>query len=249
MPRRPRILLVNDDGIHGEGLEPLRLALAALGDVTAIVPERERSAAGHSLTLHKPLRLRLSRPGVYTINGTPADCARFGVLHQLRARCDLVVSGVNRGHNLGQDVVYSGTVAAAQEAVLNGIPAIAVSQGLRRGKADYTAACGFVARLTRRVLRRGLPAGICLNVNCPAVGEVKGWRAARLGERLYDKTVVMRRDPRGAAYFWMAGRRVRGLDLPGTDVAAVKAGYISVTPLRLDVTDQRALKALPAWRL
>ncbi|MDE2292006.1 MAG: 5'/3'-nucleotidase SurE [Elusimicrobia bacterium] len=246
-----RILVVNDDGLHGDGLEPLRAALAPLGNVTVLVPERERSAASHCLTLHKPLRLRLARPGIHTLNGTPADCARFGILHMLRPRCDLVVSGINRGHNLGQDVVYSGTVAAAMEGTLLGVPSLAVSQGLRRGRADYQAAASFAALLAKRVLRGGLPRGVCLNVNVPPrpAERLKGWKAARLGERVYDKTVTMRTDPRGDAYFWLAGRRVSGLDVPGTDVAAVKDGFISVTPLRLDATDPRLLPALGRWRL
>lgn len=244
-----RILIVNDDGFHGEGIDPLRAALAALGTVTVLVPERERSAASHSLTLHKPLRMREGRPGVHTLNGTPADCARFGILHILRGACDLVVSGVNRGHNLGQDVVYSGTVAAAMEAALLGVPAVALSQGISRGRADYTAAAAFAARISRRVLSAGLPAGVALNVNVPASGGRPpiGWKAARLGERLYDKTIAVRRDPRGGSYFWLAGRRVGGRNLPGTDVAAVKAGYIAVTPLRLDSTDRALLGKLDSW--
>ena len=251
MPKRPRILLVNDDGFHGEGLDPLRAALEPLGSVFVIVPERERSAASHSLTLHKPLRLRLGRPGVHTLNGTPADCARFGILHQLKGRCDLVVSGINRGHNLGQDVIYSGTVAAAMEAALLGAPALAVSRGISRGSPDYQAAGAYAALFARRVLAKGLPKGTCLNINVPPLpsGSVKGWKAARLGERVYDKAVAERRDPRGDAYFWMAGRRVGGRLIPGTDVAAVAAGFVSVTPLRLDATDRGLLKALPGWRL
>ncbi|MBI3298536.1 MAG: 5'/3'-nucleotidase SurE [Elusimicrobia bacterium] len=242
------MLLVNDDGVHGEGLDPLRAALAALGELKVLVPERERSAASHSLTLHKPLRMREARPGVNTLNGTPADCARFGILHLLRGRCDLVVSGVNRGHNLGQDVVYSGTVAAAMEAALLGVCAIAVSQGVSRSR-DYTAAAAFAAELGRRVLAKGLPPGVALNVNVPPDVKPRGWKPCRLGERLYDKTVAERRDPRGDSYFWLAGRRVWGRNLPGTDVAAVNAGYISVTPLRLDSTDRALLGKLGSWRL
>ena len=249
MARVKRILVVNDDGLHGEGLTPLRLALATLGQVTAIVPERERSAASHCLTLHKPLRLKPQGPGLWAINGTPADCARIGVLHHMRAGVDLVVSGINRGHNMGTDVVYSGTVAAASEAALLGVPAIAVSQGLRRGRADYRAAAGFTVRLAKKLLSRPKK-GLLLNVNVPPLAPeaVKGWKTASLGVRLYDQSVAVRRDPRGDAYFWMVGRWVRGRNLPGTDIAAVKAGYISVTPLRLDRTDTEGLPALAKWR-
>lgn len=249
MPREKRILVVNDDGLHGEGLTPLREALKALGKVTAIVPERERSAASHCLTLHKPLRLKPHGPGLFAINGTPADCARIGVLHLMRAGVDLVVSGINRGHNLGQDVIYSGTVAAASEAALLGVPALAVSQGLKGGRGDYRAAAAFAVRAAKRLLA-GPKRGTLLNVNVPALSpeDVKGWKAVRLGERLYDQNVAVRRDPRGDHYFWMVGRWVRGRDLPGTDVAAVRAGYISVTPLRLDPTDAAALPKVAAWR-
>lgn len=249
MARETRILVVNDDGIHGEGLEPLLTALAPLGRVTALVPERERSAASHCLTLHKPLRVREHRTGVLSVNGTPADCSRLGVIHLLRKRCDLVVSGINRGHNMGQDVFYSGTVAAALEGALLGVPALAVSQGLKAGRADYRAAAAFAARLAARLLKGGaLPA--CLNVNAPALPpeKVRGWKAARLGERVYDQVVHARRDPRGSDYFWMAGRWVRGRDLPGTDIAAVKAGFISVTPLALDSTDRPGVAAVAKWR-
>ena len=249
MARQKRILVVNDDGLHGEGLNPLREALAPLGKVTAIVPERERSAASHCLTLHKPLRLKPHGPGLFAINGTPADCARIGVLHLMRAGVDLVVSGINRGHNLGQDVIYSGTVAAASEAALLGVPALALSQGLKGGRGDYRAAAAFAVRAAKRLLA-GPKRGTLLNVNVPALApeDVKGWKIVRLGERLYDQNVAVRRDPRGDLYFWMVGRWVKGRDLPGTDVAAVRAGYISVTPLRLDSTDDAALPKVAAWR-
>lgn len=244
-----RILVVNDDGVNGEGLEPLLAALAPLGRVTALVPERERSAASHCLTLHKPLRIRPHRMGILSVNGTPADCSRLGVIHLLKKRCDLVVSGINRGHNMGQDVFYSGTVAAALEGALLGVPAMAVSQGLKGGKGDYRAAAAFAARLAARLLAGGrLPA--CLNVNAPALPpeKVKGWRSVRLGERVYDQVVHARRDPRGSDYFWMAGRWVRGRDLPGTDIGVVKAGYIAVTPLALDSTDRAAVGTVSQWR-
>lgn len=249
MARKKRILVVNDDGLHGEGLTPLREALASLGTVTAIVPERERSAASHCLTLHKPLRLKPHGPGLYAINGTPADCARIGVLHLMRSGVDLVVSGINRGHNMGQDVIYSGTVAAATEAAMLGVPAVAVSQGLKGGKGDYRAAAAFAVRLAKRLLAHPQK-GILLNVNVPALPPeaVKGWKTVRLGERLYDQNVAVRRDPRGDLYFWMAGRWVRGRDVPGTDIAAVRAGYVSVTPLSLDPTDVAALPKVAAWR-
>ncbi|MFH1723349.1 MAG: 5'/3'-nucleotidase SurE [Elusimicrobiota bacterium] len=250
MPKRPRILVVNDDGIDGEGLMPLVSALGEAGSVTAVVPERERSTVSHGLTLHKPLRLRRVRGGLFTLNGTPADCVRLGVIRLMRGRADLVASGINRGHNLGQDVVYSGTVGAAAEAALLEVPALAISQGVREG-GDYLAAAGFALRLSLQVLRRGLPRGTCINVNVPPIpaARIRGAMPARLGRRAYDKTVTERADPRGRAYFWIAGRHIERIAARGTDLAAIKAGYISVTPLRIDNTDEKLLRGIKRWGL
>lgn len=259
MPKRPRILVVNDDGIHGEGLLPLIRALESVGDVTAVVPEKERSAESHSLTLHKPLRLRPSRRGVHMLNGSPADCARLGTLRLMRGKVDLIASGINRGYNLGQDVVYSGTVAAAMEGTLLGIPSFAVSLGVSSPKRlppeaeeeDFAAAAVFARTVALEILRRGLPAGVCLNVNVPASPRegLKGARAARLGKRVYEKRITMRSDPMGNSYFWLMGREVRGVPEAGTDVAAVQARHVSVTPLSLDNTSYGFLSKLRSWPL
>lgn len=279
MAKRPRILVVNDDGIHGEGLLPLIRALESVGDVTAVVPEKERSAESHSLTLHKPLRLRPARRGVYMLNGSPADCARLGSLRLLRGKVDLIASGINRGYNLGQDVVYSGTVAAAMEGTLIGFPSFAVSLGVASPRrpmagarapthsrhrawdqtvaaaeettADFAAAAAFARTVALQVLKHGLPAGVCLNVNVPASprGRLKGVRVARLGKRVYEKRITMRSDPVGNSYFWLMGREVRSLPEAGTDVAAVQARCISVTPLSLDNTAYSFLSKLRSWPL
>jgi 5'-nucleotidase len=244
-----RILVVNDDGINGEGLRPLIKALKPLGRVTTLVPERERSTASHSLTLHKPLRLGDAPGGIHTLNGTPADCARFGVLCLMKEKVDLVVSGINRGHNLGQDVLYSGTVAAAAEASLLGVPAIAASRGL--GPGGYEAGAAFIRKLARRVLKDGLPAGRVLNVNFPPISasRIRGARLTRLGDRVYDKKIVVRSDPRGGSYFWIAGRGVKNVLANGTDVRAVSERFIAVTPLTLDTTDYSALAEMETWAL
>lgn len=246
---KPRILIVNDDGIHGEGLRPLIEALRQLGRVTTVVPERERSTASHSLTLHKPLRLTKVAGEIHTLNGTPADCARFGVLNLMKERVDLVVSGINRGHNLGQDVLYSGTVAAAAEATLLGIPAIALSRGL--GPGGYEAGAAFARTLARTVLKEGLPRGRVLNVNFPPLpaSRMRGVRLTRLGDRVYDKKIVVRTDPRGDSYFWMAGRRVKNVLADGTDVRAIADRCIAITPLTLDTTDYAGLADMEAWGL
>lgn len=247
--KRPQILICNDDGIHGPGLPALIAAMRRIGKVTVSVPDHERSADSHSLTLHKPIRVRTPSEGVYALNGSPADCARFGVLEILKGRADLVVSGINRGYNLGSDVIYSGTVAAAMEATLLKISAIAFSMD-PDGK-DYRAAGAFAQRLAGQTLKKGLPKGVCLNVNFPA----RGGKAygpgvpAKLGRRIYGSTVTRRLDPRGLEYYWLAGRHVSGVDAPGTDVGVVSRGSVAVTPLKIDSTDAAMLQTLASWRL
>lgn len=243
---KPRIMVVNDDGVDGPGLRPLIRAMRALGTVTTCVPHQERSADSHSLTLHKPIRVHRSGDGLYALNGSPADCARFGVLEVLKGKVDLVVSGINRGFNLGEDVIYSGTVAAATESTLLGIPSIAFSQD--HESTDFRAAAACARRLARLVLKKGLPPGIFLNVNFPAVRKYKGIVAAKLGRRIYSKDVTKRSDPRGGAYYWLMGQSVEGVAAEGTDVAAAAKGYVSVTPLRIDNTDTGMLSQLKTWK-
>ncbi|MEK7234582.1 MAG: 5'/3'-nucleotidase SurE [Elusimicrobiota bacterium] len=247
--KRPRILVCNDDGIHGPGLPALIAAMRRLGNVTVSVPDHERSADSHSLTLHKPIRIRKQSEGVYALNGSPADCARFGVLEILKGKVDLVVSGINRGYNLGEDVIYSGTVAAAMEATLLKISAIAFSMDAD-GK-DYRPAGIFAQRMAHQVIMKGLPKGVCLNVNFPArAGKAyKPGVPAKLGRRIYGTDVTRRSDPRGLEYYWLAGRNVGGVDEPGTDVGVVAKGLVSVTPLKIDSTDTAMLSTLSSWRL
>lgn len=248
LARKPRILVANDDGIDGPGLRPLIAALRRVGEVTAVVPAQERSADSHSLTLHKPIRIHRHGPNFYALNGKPADCARLGILEIMKERVDLVVSGVNRGYNLGEDVVYSGTVAAARESTLLGVPAIAVSQDPEAG--SFKEAAAFAARLARLVLRKKLPPGICLNVNVPAAARpIRAALAVRLGRRIYSKEVTQRSDPRGGVYYWLAGSSVTSVPESGTDVSVVAQGHISVTPLHIDCTDHPTVAALKSWRL
>ncbi|MBI3552990.1 MAG: 5'/3'-nucleotidase SurE [Elusimicrobia bacterium] len=241
---KPRILVCNDDGIHGPGLAPLASAMRRLGRVTVVVPDQERSADSHSLTLHKPIRLRRVKPDFYTLNGSPADCARLGILEILKERVDLVVSGINRGYNLGEDVVYSGTVAAAREAVLIDIPAVAFSQD-PESKA-YAASSSWALKIARQVLSNGLPAGVLLNVNFPS-GAVKKPLVVRLGQRIYSKDVTKRSDPRGGHYYWLAGTKVTSVRSKGTDVTTITDGHASVTPLHIDSTDFAMLDTLRTW--
>ncbi len=248
MKNKPTILVCNDDGIYGPGLPALIAAMKKIGKVTVSVPDHERSADSHSLTLHKPIRIHKKAEGVYTLNGSPADCSRFGVLEILKGKVDLVVSGINRGYNLGEDVIYSGTVAAAMEATLLKKDAIAFSMD-PDGK-DWRAAAAYALTLAKQTLAKGLPKGVCLNVNFPAIsGKYKKGVPCKLGRRIYGTAVTRRSDPRGLEYYWLAGRQVSGVDEPGTDVGAVAKGLVSVTPLKIDSTDHDALKGLAGWRL
>ncbi len=254
MPRIPKILITNDDGPHGPGLAPLVRAMRRLGRVMVVVPDAERSADSHSLTLHKPLRVRMISPGFHTLNGSPADCARLGILELMKSGVDLVVSGINHGLNLGDDVVYSGTVAGAMEGALLHVPSLAFSQ-TRRGKSsrppDFRAGASLALKIVRLVLRHGLESGVCLNVNFPTPrrGGFRGVLPTRLGRRLYTKVVTKRLDPRGDSYYWLAGRSVGGVSAAATDIRALDRGYVSVTPLHIDNTDLPTLETLARWDL
>ena len=247
--KKPSILVTNDDGIHGPGLRPLIAAMRRVGKVIAVVPDQERSADSHSLTLHKPIRVYHMAPGLTAVSGSPADCARFGVIWMLKGKVDLLVSGINRGYNLGEDIIYSGTVAAAREARILGVPAIAFSQD--QDVESFALAADFACAMARQALRRGLPAGVILNVNFPPPRgrSFRGARAARLGRRIYSNAISRRSDPRGLTYYWLGGAKARWVKKPGTDVTAVAEGFVSVTPLHLDQTDGPMLDLLNKWDL
>lgn len=247
--KRKNILVVNDDGVYGAGLKPLARALAPLGRVTVVVPEKEQSAASHAITLHKPIRLRRLARDFYIINGTPADCARFGALCLLKDRVDLVVSGINRGANMGADTLYSGTVGAAKEACFLGFPAVAVSL-VQPAERNFGAAARVARAVAKVLLKNPLPSNVCLNVNVPDLpwSSLKGAAVARLGRRVYGREHLPRTDPRGEAYYWMAGHVPKGLSDRGSDLAAVREGKVSITPIRLDITDGDALAVVRGWR-
>jgi 5'-nucleotidase len=248
----PRILVSNDDGVDSPGLHALTRAMEEVGEVTVVAPDRERSAASHALTLHKPLRVEKIRERVFSVNGTPTDCVTLGVnLILAGIRPDLVVSGINKGANLGDDVTYSGTVSAAFEGTLLKIPSFAVSLVAEKDFLFETASRAAIL-LARQILQEGLPQGVLLNVNVPNIPweEVTGIRITRQGKRIYDEsTIVEKTDPRGKKYYWIGGGRLsweRGLG-PDSDFDAVEAGGISVTPLRLDLTDEAAIVPLKKW--
>jgi 5'-nucleotidase len=241
----PVILVTNDDGIHAQGLSALADALVSLGDVFVIAPDREQSAVGHALTLHRPLRVDKVGERRFAVNGTPSDCVNLGVLGLLPEPPVLVVSGINHGSNLGDDVTYSGTVSAAMEGTLLGVASMAVSQ--TEGEAAGFEAAGRVAQLVAaRLLVEGLPAKTLLNVNVPR-GEVSGIRMTRLGHRVYREKVIEEVDPRGRPYYWIGAGPPEWQEDEASDIAAVHAGLASVTPLHLDLTHFGALGRMAEW--
>ncbi|MEM9291785.1 MAG: 5'/3'-nucleotidase SurE [Acidobacteriota bacterium] len=240
----PTILVTNDDGVFSEGIKLLAEALEGLGRVVVVAPDREQSASGHSLTLHRPLRLRKIRDHWYSVDGTPTDCVNIAVLGLLKdeGKPDLVVSGINFGPNLGDDVTYSGTVSATFEGSLLNIPSVAFSQEISEGFSFATGA-RFAHDFIEELLREpeDLPQDLLLNVNLPA-GPIQGVKLTRLGHRVYQQSLVEKLDPRGRKYYWIAGSPV-WTEEEGTDHAAVSSGYVSVTPLHLDLTDYRGLES------
>jgi 5'-nucleotidase len=240
------ILVSNDDGIHSDGLRALADAMAQLDDIAVVAPDRERSAASHSLTLHRPLRVEEIRAGWHAVDGTPTDCVLLGIQALLREPPRLVISGINRGANLGDDLHYSGTVSAATEGVLLGIPSIAVSLAAR-AEFRFDTAARFAHRLAAYVLDSGLPAGTLLNVNVPetaAGAEPRRFCLTRLGRRRYSDAITEHVDPRGRTFYWIGGERKRETTETGTDFAAIDAGDISVTPIHLDLTNHSCWEQL-----
>jgi 5'-nucleotidase len=243
------ILVTNDDGIHSPGLTTLAERLARIARVVVVAPDRERSAVGHSLTLHSPLRSEEIRPGWFSVDGTPTDCVNLGIHGLLDERPSLVVSGINKGGNMGDDITYSGTVSAAMEATLMGVPAFAVSlAGDSFAAADFVVAAEFSRCLARRIFERGLPADTFLNVNVPP-GDPTGVELTRQGKRKYSDVIVAKTDPRGRLYYWIGGGELGFENVLGTDFHAVHGGAISVSPLHLDLTNYRTFETLASWRL
>jgi len=244
------ILVSNDDGIYAAGVRALAAALASVGEVWVVAPDREQSAASHSLTLNRPLRVEERGERRLAVDGTPTDCINLAVNGLLSRRPALVVSGINHGGNLGDDVTYSGTVSAAMEGTLLGIPSFAVSQLLAEG-VGFGAAATFAARLARAILDRGLPPETLLNVNVPARpdGELQGYAVTRQGKRRYGDAVVEKTDPRGRKYYWIGGDGAGFVPDTGTDFDAVERGCISITPLHLDLTHRKSIEFLENFKI
>lgn len=244
-----RVLLSNDDGVHARGLSVLVEALAG-EEVWVVAPDREQSASSHAISLHRPLRIGELGPRRYTVDGTPTDAVYVGMNLILRGkRPDVVISGVNHGPNLGNDVLYSGTVAAAMEGALLGCNALAVSLASRPPH-DFHHAAAFAATLARHMAREPATSPVLLNVNVPS-GPVKGYRVVRLGRRTYGNEVVEKTDPRGRKYYWIGGEGGAGYeDVPGSDCDAVfREGLVAVTPLHLDWSHDGLLERLRGWEL
>jgi 5'-nucleotidase len=246
-----RLLCTNDDGYLAAGLTVLAEAAATLGEVTIVAPDREQSATSHSLTLHHPLRVRRATDGAMVVDGTPTDCVIVAVKELLAQRPDVCLSGINHGSNMGEDVLYSGTVAAAMEATVLGIPSIAVSYASDRPE-ELVGWRDVIARLLRSLLGQPtFPADTLLSVNLPGVppDRVKGVRVTSLGRRRYSESLTRAKDPSGREYFWIGGGTSDWIGSPDSDFRAVQDGYISVTPLHLDLTNYRLIEEIRAWDL
>lgn len=245
------ILCTNDDGYLAPGIGILSEAARGLGEVRVVAPDREQSAMSHALTMHFPLRARKVRDGVHHVDGTPTDCVAVAVGALLERKPDLVLSGINHGPNMGEDVLYSGTVAGAMEATILGIPAIAVSYAGR--EAEHMASYGpLLEKLLPQMVRTGaFPRETLLNINLPPIPaeQVKGVQVTRLARRVYLDSLTKAVDPNGRPYFWIGGGEVEWSAPEGTDFHAINAGYVSVTPLHLDLTNHALLADVAAWNL
>jgi len=231
----PRILVTNDDGVRSDGIHALAEAVRRLGDVTVVAPNVEASAIGHALTLRRPLRMEQIGEGIYEVDGTPTDCVNIALTQLFDGHIDLIVSGINKGYNIGDDITYSGTVAGAMEAALLGIPGIAVSLERTLGVYDFGPSAGAAATVAEAVLRGGLGARTFLNLNVPP-GQPKGLRVTFQAKRNHVTVVNPRQDPRGRAYYWIEEGENEWEPHDRSDYQAVKDGFVSVTPLQLDLT-------------
>ncbi len=246
------ILVSNDDGIYSDGIKILAESLKKIARVVVVAPDREKSAASHSLTLHRPLRVQQIRKNYYAVTGTPTDCITLGVYEILKKKKpDLIVSGINRGGNLGDDVHYSGTVSAALEGAIMGIPSIAISLVVRDERPHWHPAARFATKLASWVVQEGLPRGVILNVNVPNLPQkkIKGYAFCKLGKRNYGDIIVEKLDPRGHKYYWIGGDETGYNNIPGSDCNSILDRKISITPLKVDVTDFPILDQIRHWKL
>jgi len=244
------ILITNDDGIDSPGIKSLASYFNVLGELWVVAPDRERNAIGRALTLHRPLRVQNKTARRFAVNGTPSDCVNLAINRLLPEKPKLVVSGINKGGNLGDDISYSGTISAAFEATILGIPAFAISLATRKNF-KFKPAALFAARLAKVILKQGLPPDTFLNVNVPDTDgrEISAYKITRQGKSIYDNAIVEKVDPRGGKYYWLGGTDIKCKKIPGSDFAAVSQDFISITPLKTDHTNYSAMKLLKSWKL
>jgi 5'-nucleotidase len=251
MKQKPIILVTNDDGIHSKGILTLAKALRDVGKVFVVAPDREESAIAHSLTLHRPLRVEKLKRNYYAVDGTPADCVHLGVNILLPRRPELIVAGINKGGNLGDDVTYSGTVSAAFEGTLLGIPSFAISL-VSRSHYKFEAAARFAVKMANHVIRHGLPRDTLLNINVPNLDEeeINSYRITRQGRWVHNGSGVIEKiDPRGRKYYWIGSGQFIFDQKKDTDFEAVSRASISVTPLHLDLTNYASIRELRKWKI
>ena len=241
----PEILITNDDGIHSPGLRSLANSLRKLGKVTIVSPDREMSSISHAISLHRPLRIEELGDGYFKVDGTPADCVYLGAIKILEKKPALVASGINKGPNMGEDVVYSGTVAAALEATILNIPAFSISLASFE-EFVFAPAASFAYFLAKKIIEEGLPTATFLNVNIPP-GKIKGVKITSQGRRYYREKVEEQIDPRGRKSYWIGGESSNLRRQPGSDIEAINEGNISITPLQLDFTNYGALNSIGCW--
>ncbi len=248
-----RILLTNDDGIHAPGLDALYRQLKSIAEVKVVAPEVEQSAVGHAITIYNPLRVtevhKQKNLFGYGVNGTPADCVKLGIKVIFPDPPDLVISGINLGMNAGDCIIYSGTVSAAAEGVIRGIPSIAVSLDTYDALADFSYAAGFIKRLAQLVYKNGLPAETLLNVNIPAVtpDKIGGVRIARQGRFTFKDVFVKRHDPKGRTYYWLESEDIKIDPNMDCDLNIIRQNKISITPIKYDLTNYSYLEELKKW--
>ncbi|MBS1984844.1 MAG: 5'/3'-nucleotidase SurE [Bdellovibrionales bacterium] len=256
--KKIQILVSNDDGVSSPGIQALSKALMKVGHVTVVAPEREQSTMGHALTLHKPVRLFkvASEPGrdQWATRGTPADCVYLGIRQVLKCNPDIIVTGINNGVNVGNDIYYSGTVAAAREGAVMNIPAIATSLDYHfevgaQPKANFEDCAEYIVGLVKQVLKNGLPTNAMLNVNFPNVpfNKIKGTKVARQGFRIYTDKITEKFDNRNKPYYWLGGTYAGFRPIEGSDCEVLDQDYISITPCRLDITQYEIMASMSQW--
>jgi 5'-nucleotidase len=248
------ILITNDDGIYSNGLYELAKRTIKLGKVTIVAPDREQSAVGHAITMHQPLRCKKIKffdldIDAWKVNGTPADCVKLGVETLLSERPKLIISGMNNGENLGTDIIYSGTVSAAIEGSIFNIPAIAVSYA-KHGETDFSIAASVAVDMIEQVLEHSAGAGMLININIPEIentNELNGVKITKLGVKRYRNNFEERKDPQGCSYYWLAGELIEDEIREDTDIYAVRSGFVSITPIHIELTGYEEIDKMEAW--